>query len=213
MTNESRIGKGIRWAARVGFLLLFVFEQLNHHQILHVPLEFTWLGLILTLCPVIIGIELLSLFLRRVLQIQLHWVIWPMALAGVCVDAFGDIFHWYQTYLWYDRMAHAFGSMVAATIFSTVFWDISEKREWHYPVIFNVLFAFTTTVTVGVFYELEEYLEDHLHNTNRLGNGPDTANDLLMNTAGALLMTFLVAFFRWLWKRVFPKQESSTQNS
>ena len=52
----------------------------------------------------------------------------------------------------------------------------------------NVLFA--------VLYEIEEYSEDFFYGTNRLGDGPDTANDLMLNLIGGAIIILAIMAYR-----------------
>jgi len=51
--------------------------------------------------------------------------------------------------------------------------------------------AFCGGTLLGVLYELEEYIEDVFTSGNRLGTGEDTANDMLWNTVGGLVVVFI----------------------
>ncbi len=52
--------------------------------------------------------------------------------------------------------------------------------------------AATSTITMSALYEVEEYTEDLLFHTNRLGPGTDTADDLFMNSLGVLTTVSII---------------------
>ena len=74
----------------------------------------------------------------------------------------------------------------------------AHYREKH--KISLALMLFISISFVGFFgslYEIEEYLEDayYHHRQVRLGDGQDTANDLLMNLVGGFAASAVYAYF------------------
>ena len=62
----------------------------------------------------------------------------------------------------------------------------------------TMFLAFTSALSLAVFYEILEYVEDLIYMTNRSGPGKDTADDLLFNTLGVItaLLIFTKPFDR-----------------
>lgn len=54
------------------------------------------------------------------------------------------------------------------------------------------IIGFSLSVVIQVVYELEEYVEDLLTGSNRLGDGFDTANDLMLGLFGAMLGALVI---------------------
>ena len=67
----------------------------------------------------------------------------------------------------------------------------SALRPKFYLPIFLILFLSLCLVSLfGDLYEVEEYLEDKFYHARqvRLGNGPDTADDLMWNLIGGVMV-------------------------
>ncbi|MBI4433725.1 hypothetical protein HY632_03055 [Candidatus Uhrbacteria bacterium] len=186
-----------RWVRRVtrgacGALLLF--ELVGLFGALRYPIAFTWFGLFATLVVVWSFLELSAWYLDCVHQRPYPISIWPLVLLGVGIDAWGDIFRWYMRWPWYDQVAHFTGSALVMGILGT----LVHRAQWYARLSWRVQWVSLVALgsVVGVLYEIEEYLEDWMFHTNRLGDGPDTANDLLMNLLGASVVA-AVLVVRW----------------
>jgi uncharacterized membrane protein YjdF len=73
--------------------------------------------------------------------------------------------------------------------------------KWQHPGYVTLFMAYMTSVLFAVLYEMQEYLEDVFSGSHRLGDGPDTANDLLLNLIGGLVTVLLVTGFRYYRSR------------
>lgn len=189
--------------ARVLFAGLFVFELLNYLKILSFNLEYTWLGLVITSSAAFIILEITARKYKKIKGHYLHWSVWLIVVFGLGLDAAGDFFHLYGQYYWWDRVVHFFVSAAACfTIFTVIsaFWIDKFK----FCLLFKSgkmhlasFLALTTTISLSAIYEIEEYTEDLIFHTNRLGPGTDTADDLLLNVLGALsAIIFLQIYYR-----------------
>jgi len=180
---------------RLGFLAWIVFELLNWAEILHFTLDFTWLGLVLTSGFVWGVLEIVSARLKKSTGKPLPWFVFLLALVAVSFDAMGDVAHWYSTYEWYDQVGHVLGGSMAALVAFFVFWHLKEAGNISIGKKLAGFMALTTSAFLGVLYELEEYLEDVFTGGNRLGSGVDTANDMMWNTVGGLVVVILLVVF------------------
>ncbi len=70
---------------------------------------------------------------------------------------------------------------------------VKRKNQIHKAEIF--LYGLAVGTLGSVFYEIEEYLEDILTGSNRLGDGFDTANDLALGILGGILAAILILKF------------------
>ena len=187
--------------ARLLFVGLIIFELLNYLKILQFSLEYTWLGLIITSTVSLILLEITAYKYKQIKGHYLHWSIWLIVAASLSLDAFGDFFHYYGRYSWWDQAVHLFASgVICFTLFIVIsaFWIDKFK----YSLLFktgrlklSLFLAATSTMTLSAIYEVEEYVEDVLFNTNRLGPGPDSANDLLFNLLGVLTAVAIVTIY------------------
>lgn len=194
--------------ARLLFGGLIIFELLNYLKILQFSLEYTWLGLVITSTVSLILLEITAYKYKQKKGYNLHWSIWLIVVAGLALDAFGDFFHFYSRYSWWDQFVHWFVSSVACfTLFIVIsaFWIDKFKFSLLFQtgrLKLSLLLAATSTMSLTALYEIEEYLEDIIFHTNRLGPGTDTVNDMFFNLVGVLMaVTFIVVYYLITHKR------------
>lgn len=184
--------------ARFFFLFLIFFELLNYLKILKLNTQFTWLGLVITSVFILILLEITAYRYYKLKGHYLHYSIWIITAIALWLDAAGDFFHLYGTINWWDQAVHYGVSAIAAfSLFAVInaFWIDKFKyslllKEGKFKLA--LFLAATSTISLGALYEIEEYLEDIFFHTNRLGPGTDTANDLLMNSAGVLTTVIIL---------------------
>ncbi len=159
---------------RVVIAFLILFELLNLAGILKFTLDFSWLGLLATSVGSLIVIEVLAL----------SPLPYFLAAIGLWLDALGDVAHLYGRFGWYDQFMHLVGGgiVMAASL------SLLKKHGQKYalPLVLTIFLALGFVALFGDLYEIEEYLEDRLYHGRqvRLGDGPDTADDLMWNLAG-----------------------------
>jgi len=170
--------------------ILFIFETLNWLKILNFNIFFTWRGLLITTIIAVIILESINFYVRKKTKQQLKGWVYLCAAFLLYFDAIGDTLGLYQI-SWYDQVAHLSAGFWAMLMLYTVFLQIKLQVSLRG----KLLFAWCITATIGTVYEIEEYIEDLVYKTNRLGDGFDTANDLLMNNSGALLMLLVITLF------------------
>lgn len=170
---------------RVLFSSLLIFELLVWLKVIPLTVTFTIIGLMITQGAVWLVLEVIQARLRCPYQ----WWIMTLIVLAVMLDAAGDFFHWYAIFRWYDAALHLFASGVAALWVWNIAMLVYGKRAAHKLIFIS---TFAIAVTMGVAYEIEEYLEDYFTGSHRLGDGFDTANDLLLNTIGALGAVLIV---------------------
>lgn len=178
--------------ARVAFGSWIAVEMLSWAKVLPITLEFTWFGLIITASGAWLALEIISGWLRKRGAQSLWAGTFIVALVSQCTDAFGDIFRLYGSYGWYDQIAHFIGGAVLALVFFNTFYNLEQAGRVKFPLGLHSLVSVFSAMAIGSLYELEEYSEDVLFGSNRMGNAFDTGNDMLMNTLGACLMVLVV---------------------
>lgn len=183
------------WFARVGFIGWLLFELLNLVKILHFTLDFSWLGLMLTGGFIWAAIEISSRRLLLSVGQGLPWVVYIVGLFGTSWDALGDIAHFYNQFDWYDQVAHFNGGMTPALIFFFIFTLLVRRGKLSIGPKLLAFFAVASANVLGILYEIEEYLEDVFFHTNRLGDGPDTANDLMLNLIGSVIAVLIASYY------------------
>jgi len=194
--TRQAIGQNI---FRLFFLGLLIFELLNIFQLLHDTLDFTWRGLFITALFALIVLEGIAYFYFLRKNYLLHWLIWLLLAIALSLDASADMFHLYGRFDWWDELIHCFNSAaICFGIFVVVsaFWldqfrfKLLSRHERRHLALY---IAAVTTMTLSALYEIEEYSEDLLYKTHRLGLGTDTADDLLFNALGVLFMIVVLS--------------------
>lgn len=191
----------MRLLLRLLLLALFLFELANQRGLLHVGLDYTWTGLTATLGVVVLGIEGIHALLKKTGHPGLHWSVWALAFSSISVDALGDVSHFYSTYPWYDRFAHATGASVTFIIIWNIVRSFFQSKAADLSTKLLFILSYSLAITAGTFYEIEEYLEDVFTGSHRSGGGADTADDLLMNTIGITVIALLIWGARTIWSR------------
>lgn len=162
--------------ARFNFLTLLGFETLNWAGILPFTLDFSWLGLIGTAFLIWLALEIYHYFYQ-----SLPGFIYFIALSGIALDAITDTFHLYSQFMWWDRLMHFLGGVMAAIIVSYLF-----KKSPFYTIL--------TVSFLGFLYEYWEFIIDKFYFgfPKALGDGPDTVDDMLLNIVGAVFMLLVI---------------------
>ncbi|MFH0951035.1 MAG: hypothetical protein V1765_00995 [bacterium] len=171
--------------ARLLILGLVAFEWLNLIKVLHFTLDFSWLGLMVTSLGVFIIVEAVYYGCRK-RGCPLPIFPYYLAITALYFDSLGDIAHFYANYTWYDQVAHALGGAVVMSGVLSIFLQL--KKKYLLPLMMVLMIGLAYTSLMGSLYEIEEYLEDkyYHHRQLRLGDGPDTVNDILCNLSGGL---------------------------
>jgi uncharacterized membrane protein YjdF len=202
--NENamkRFDSILRMIARLGFLMLLIYELLAWAGVIESSLSYTWRGLVVTLLAVWFFMEVISFWLKKKRGGPILGIVFLLPLLSIFVDALGDIHHWYVTYTWYDQVAHFTGGGSTVVLLWNIMFRVvrEEVRLWQPWIVYQLAFGFT--IFIGVMYEIEEFTEDVIFHSNRLGDGPDTVDDLLLNCLGALTYLAIVALVRKIRNR------------
>ncbi len=182
--------------ARLLLFGLVGFEFLNLIGVLHWEIDFTWIGLMLTVVVAWSVLELINYWLVKSTGKGIAAWAYLAATFAIYLDALGDINRWYSTYIHYDQVAHFIGGMATATIIGYVVLRIEQAKKIRCMTTFFLLTVLAMTMALGSLYEIEEYLEDYFRGTNRLGDAQDTVNDMLLNTIGAIVVVIIIFFIR-----------------
>lgn len=186
------INKILRIASRTAVAGLIIFELLNELKILHFTLDFTWLGLSITAIICWIIIEFANYALKKSCGKALAgWAMFVVASA-VYLDALGDILHFYGRFGWYDQVAHLAGGAAVAILSFNILWQISQCEKIRLGQWNIGFFSIAIAALFGSLYEIEEYLEDFFTGSHRLGDGFDTANDLMLDIIGAIIIVLVI---------------------
>lgn len=188
--------------SRLLIAVLIVFELLNQFNVLHYALAFTWFGLVLTSASIWIILELVSLFIYRKCKKVISGLAMITTVGVVYVDALGDVLNLYGRFGWYDQLSHFLGGAAVGWISFSLIKSLLDCEKIKLGLFGASFFAWATSGFFGILYELEEYFEDYFRGINiRLGDGPDTANDLFLDLAGAFIAIALINVFIYAYRR------------
>lgn len=178
------------YGARTLFAIVILFEILNGLSILRVPLDFSWFGLTVTATAVWAAIEV-AFARERYRDGRASALL--VGLGVVMLDLAGDVLHLYSRIIWYDKVLHVIGGGVAGYL---IYRLIAESDAIKAGAV-RWLSVVGITSLLGIAYEAEEWFEDMwVHGTTlRLGNGPDTIDDMLMNVIGAAVVVGIITIY------------------
>lgn len=127
----------------------------------------------------------------------------------ICHFILGEMYDFFIKYSWWDSMLHTFSGMMVAILGFSIINSINlETKGMNIPPIFIALFAICFSVTVGVLWEIVEFIIDTLVSSNMqrykdnytgepfLGRKAllDTMKDLILDTLGACVMSIIGYF-------------------
>ena len=158
-------------------------------------MDFSWLGLIVTALAAWLGIEVISWYLKKYCGHPLSNLVILAVIGLVWLDALGDILKFYSQFGWYDQLAHLVGGITAGGIVLSIILNLKACQKINLGLFGTGFFALVSASFIGLLYELEEYFEDYFTGSHRLGDGPDTANDLFLNIVGALLIIVIINLY------------------
>lgn len=188
------------WLWRIPLLTLMIVETASVLHLIDVQPSFTASGLLLQATVFYVFFESLFYWIRTRHQRIPPWWIAGSLIGLVILDALGDYLDWYTTVPGFDAYLHFL--LPAAAV--TGFWGL--RRSLGLPTTYRYLF-FTVApcvTTIGALYEIEEYLEDLWTGSHRLGDGFDTANDLLMDLLGSIF-PIMVAYLYHRCRRLIQR--------
>lgn len=177
------------------FMGLASFELLNFAGILKYPLHFSWLALAFITVASWLAWVLTYRPLKRQRQHFLAAQVGILTLSSIYADFLGNLYHFYTRLAWYDQLTHFLGGVSVGALAFAILWYFKTKGSLKLPFFWLALFAICLAVTAGVFYEFEEYLEDRLTGTQKLGSSFDTADDLAWDFLGVLMIIIPFSYF------------------
>ncbi len=182
---------------------LFLFELLNYTNVLSFKIEFTWFGRVMSTFVLFAILRSVDVLFQRKLGTHLQSRVWFIMTFLLFFDFFGDILGLYGKWTSYDQVVHFLSGPALVASLILVFERIADRLNWRSPRAVTYGLALGTSTIFAVLYEVEEYLEDFFFGTHRLGDGPDTANDLMLNMiGGVLLIAVFVGYRAWQNRKV-----------
>jgi len=143
-------------------------------------------------------LTILPLILKKSYSISLPWELNFLIFFPLLLHMGGTVREWYDLfYPFYDKFAHLISSMAVAVFgfISVIIIDHyveSIKIENKY---FLAFFVVIFTVTMGVFWEIGEFLSDMFFMTNTQPSLADTMWDLIVDLAGGVIIAVLGTYY------------------
>lgn len=163
---------------------LAIFDILNALRILPYGVEFTHVGRVISTGGVALVLYLIEKLVHQNIGVRLSGYVWMAGTLIVGIDFVGDVLRLYGSWQPYDQFAHFLSGPLLVGALLLALSTIAHHQHWQMPRVIFYLLVLGIDLMVAVLYEIEEYLEDVLTLSHRLGDGPDTVNDILMNLVG-----------------------------
>lgn len=109
--------------------------------------------------------------------------------ASILLGQFGGM---YDRFHWYDSFLHFLSALVLGIVGFLIIYVFYSVNKLKLPLLIIVMFSFSFTVTIGVMWEIVEYFIDMTLGTNmQVGSLDDTMIDLMVNSLGGLIASFI----------------------
>lgn len=206
----KRINTLVRHIARLFLGGLLLLEILAWTGVLAIDLDFTWLGLMVTLAVSWGFVEILLNRVHR--KIADEWSGWLLLFVAfpLAIDAIGDMVNLYSRFLRYDQVAHFAGGFASMAVLSYMVWAYFRIHRIRLPKKVLFLYSLGLASIAGILYESEEFFEDVLFSSKRLGDGYDTVIDLLLNLLGGIVMGVIISRLEIAEENLENEQKVST---
>jgi hypothetical protein len=125
----------------------------------------------------------------------------------------GEVRSFYEKFWWWDIFLHTFSAMIMGGIgFSLVY---ILNKEIHVSLkmspAFVGLFSFSFALSIGAVWEIFEFGMDRVFHTNMQKSGlVDTMTDLMVDTIGALITSYLGYLYMKGRSKVFKRIAEDT---
>lgn len=182
--GESRADTYLRKATYGILGGLVAFDALNFFQVLPYKVEFTLFGRIVSTGGAFLALVIADTLFKKQIKRALPGVVWMSFALIIIGDFFGDVLHLYGSWDRYDQVIHFLSGPFLVAPLIALLVIIKNAKQWRIPDGILYLLALGINVIIAVLYEVEEYLEDFFTLSQRLGDGPDTANDMMVNLIG-----------------------------
>ena len=195
---NSSLSASVWWRRGIFTLfgILFAFEGLNYIGVLSHKVDYTWFGRLFSTIAIFGILQLFDWLFHNKLSTRLPLAVWTLTGTLLLFDFIGDIFSFYTRWMWYDQVAHFLsGPLVVCSLLITL-EAVKTQARWHVPRSMIYTLALGMSTIFAVLYEIEEYLEDYFFQAHRLGDGPDTVNDLMLNFLGGTALLLCVVGYR-----------------
>jgi len=177
------------------FASLTSFELLNYAKLLHFPLHFSWLALVLPAAVGWLTWYCLNRALKKSHSQNMAIQAGILILISLYADILGNLAGFYSQFFWYDKLTHFWGGVSAASVLFALLWHWQKLGKIKLPLTWLVVFVISLAISTAVIYEFEEYFEDYFNQTHKISDRFDTSDDLMWHFLGASLTATSLALF------------------
>jgi len=106
--------------------------------------------------------------------------------------ALGELSQFYDKFWWWDLMLHSFSALVMGLSGFLMVYVFYLTNRIHIRPVYVAFLSFSFAVTVGVVWEVFEFIMDQVFALNMQKSGlVDTMSDLIVDILGALVAGFI----------------------
>jgi glycopeptide antibiotics resistance protein len=111
-------------------------------------------------------------------------------------DSFGTMASLYSNYSWYDNAVHGIATAAITFWLWYILRAMLKKRRIRLPLVWHMWLVLVTATFFGLLFEILEYTADMvlLKDHYWIGPAPDTVEDVLFNTIGALAIVSILGW-------------------
>lgn len=182
----ASIANVVSWFMRMAILLISAMFLIEGN---YIAFMLCFFGFLVSLAPIIIN---------GLYKVQLHWIFevaLPLALLWHILGFIGA----YDTFPLWDDLGHIFGGAILALIGFAWLYSMNVSKRIHVTVPLIGFMSVTWSTTIGVVWEIVEFLWDSVHGlVNVYGimqNGLiDTMTDLSVDLVAAVCMVLICVY-------------------
>jgi hypothetical protein len=143
-----------------------------------------------------VSVTLMVIFMgegRRTRPALFTWETRVIVVATTFADCLGTAGDFYDRFVTYDKITHFAGTAAATAVAAEIIALLAKRGKVTWGPWAQVAVAVSFGFFCGVAWEVYEYLADVVFHTGRVQGALDTRNDIISDTAGAVVAALLVA--------------------
>lgn len=125
----------------------------------------------------------------------------------------GEVKNYYIRFWWWDIFLHGFSAMIMASIGFSLTYILNKEKQISLKMSpgFVGIFSFSFALAIGGLWEIIEFCLDRTLGWNMQKSGlVDTMTDLMVDTAGALIVSYFGYLYITGKSKVFRRIEENT---
>lgn len=123
----------------------------------------------------------------------------------------GSTQDWYERFFWWDSMLHTISGIIFMYIGITIINEIDRRKSNNTHFIVKILFGFCFALTIGVFWEMFEFLVDRFLGGNMQRTLGEMGQNAIMDTMIDLTSATVGAVLASVWEIVHEKSAKNPE--